>query len=136
MSDKQKITLYISDTLHRQFKIRSAVDGETMSSMAQRAIAFYLENADLVETGAEVHGNAHQLYSCPQCSAAVALREGELALVHHHGRHASGDEAQIETLSSISQSLGSVSGGGADLERSGDSSVDSKSPDEGELITC
>lgn len=42
MSGKQKISAYISDTLHRQLKVRSAVNGETMSSMAQAALESFL----------------------------------------------------------------------------------------------
>ena len=120
MPDKQKVTLYLSDDLHRQFKIRSAVDGETMSSMAQRALEFYLSHAELVEGSSEAHGHSHQVHSCPQCSAALALKDNELALINEHSQVLS-DEligmAQIHGLSS-------------------DSGCDSRSPDEGELITC
>jgi len=66
---KQKVTLYVPDDLHPQFKIRSAIDGETMSEMAQRAIEFYLSHADLVET---TEGNA-RIHSCPQCDTSVAF---------------------------------------------------------------
>ena len=120
MPDKQKVTLYISDELHRQFKIRSAVDGETMSSMAQRALEFYLGNAELVDNvgdhGSEVYGKAHQVHSCPQCSAAVALRGDGLSLVHEHSEHVVGELSGLDCIPS--------------LERNFDSS------DEGELITC
>lgn len=84
MPAKQKVTLYISDDLHRQFKIRSAIDGETMSSMAQRAIEFYLGHADIVEDTREVHGQTHRIHSCPKCAAPVALREEGLALIEGH----------------------------------------------------
>ena len=123
MPAKQKVTLYISDDLHRQFKIRSAVDGETMSSMAQRAIEFYLGHAELIESSAETQGQTHRIHTCPECSAAVAVREDGLALIGHHS------ERQVENL------LG--------LERMAELSPDSRnadkgerSLDEGELITC
>jgi hypothetical protein len=52
---KQKVTLFISDDLHRQVKIRSAIDGETMSSIAQRAIQFYLGHPDAAKGPSEIH---------------------------------------------------------------------------------
>lgn len=116
MPDKQKVTLYLSDELHRQFKIRSAIDGETMSAMAQRAIEFYLVNAEMVENAGDIHGKAHQIHSCPQCAAAVALRGDGLVLVHDHGEHVVDGLVGLSTIPSLEQ--------------------DSRSPDEGELITC
>ena len=123
MPAKQKVTLYISDDLHRQFKIRSAVDGETMSSMAQRAIEFYLGHAELIENSDEAHGQTHRIHTCPECSAAVAVRDDGLISI---GRYT---ERQVEDL------IG--------LERIAELSADSRGPeegerslDEGELITC
>jgi len=122
MPAKQKITLYISDDLHRQFKIRSAIDGETMSSIAQRAIEFYLANPGTVEGSGEVqssggvHGQTHRIHACPKCAAPVALRDDGLALV---GRQV---DASFEDLNK----LGQVSELGCD----------SLSPDESELIGC
>ena len=119
MPDKQKVTLYLSDDLHRQFKIRSAVDGETMSSMAQRALEFYLSHADLVE-GSAAHGHSHQVHSCPQCSAAVTLKDNELALISEHSQVLSDELIGMAQLHGLSS----------------DSDSDFRSPDEGELITC
>lgn len=124
MPAKQKVTLYISDDLHRQFKIRSAIDGETMSSIAQRAIEFYLGHADVVESSAEnrsetqggVQGQTHRIHACPKCAAPVALRDDGLALIQSHS------ENQSKTLSG--------------LERIAEASSDLRSPDEGELVTC
>ena len=117
MPDKQKVTLYISDDLHRQFKIRSAVDGETMSSMAQRALEFYLNNAELVDnTAGEVHGKAHQVHSCPDCSSAIALKDGELVLVREHAHQVLGDLDDLDCLPKLDRKLERL--------------------DEGELITC
>lgn len=121
MTVKQKVTLYIPDHLHRQFKIRSAVDGETMSAMAQRAIEFYLAHADVVEGVSEVHGQTHRLHSCPSCSAAVAMRGGELSLVGEQASHTL-CEHDIKGLAGLEQ----VAGLRSDVERSG----------EGELVIC
>ena len=116
MSAKQKVTLYIPDDLHRQFKIRSAVDGETMSSIAQRAIEFYIGHADVVEGSGEVQGQAHRIHSCPQCDASVAVKEEGLVLMQSHA---------------IKESKELI-----DLDRIVELNSDACSPDEGKLITC
>jgi plasmid stability protein len=48
MQDKQKVTLYLPPGLHRQLKIRAAVDTDSMSAMVERAIVFYLRHPELV----------------------------------------------------------------------------------------
>jgi len=116
MPAKQKVTLYIPDDLHRQFKIRSAVDGETMSTMAQRAIEFYLEHGDVVESVGEAHGQTHRVHACPKCTASVVLRGDELTLIDGHARN------QFESLS--------------DLDVIPELSSDSSLPGEGELVKC
>ncbi len=116
MSAKQKVTLYLSDELHRQFKIRSAVDGESMSSMAERAIEFYLGHAEVVEGVDEVQGQTHLIHACPKCDAPVALRKSGLALIHSH----------------VEENFKVLTG----LERISELGSDSKQPDEGELIAC
>ena len=73
-----KVTLYLSSDLHRQLKIRSAVDGEAMSAIAQRALMFYLDHADVVEECSAVSGHTHQVYSCPSCNESMVMRKGEL----------------------------------------------------------
>lgn len=78
MQDKQKVTLYLPPELHRQLKIRAAVDAETMTEIAQKAIEFYLNYPEVVEQCEAIHGQAHRVYSCPDCSSPVALREGEM----------------------------------------------------------
>jgi len=76
---KQKVTLYLSPELHRKLKIRSAVDCEPMSDLAERALIFYLSNSDLVdEVEASSYGRTHRVYSCPTCSSSLVLRDGEL----------------------------------------------------------
>ncbi|MBW4522780.1 MAG: hypothetical protein KME16_24335 [Scytolyngbya sp. HA4215-MV1] len=77
MQDKQKVTIYLPPELHRQLKIRAAVDSEPMSEIAQRALVFYLSHPDVVEE-AESHGRSHRVYSCPECTAPVVLQSGEM----------------------------------------------------------
>jgi len=79
MQDKQKITLYISPGLHRQLKIRSAIDTESMSAVVEKAINFYLQYPEVVEeTKENLQGKTHQVHICPECDAALVLREGEM----------------------------------------------------------
>ncbi len=73
-----KVTLYLSSDLHRQLKIRSAVDGSAMSAIAQRALEFYLSHADVVDECSTVSGHTHQIYSCPSCEESMVMRQGEL----------------------------------------------------------
>ncbi|MBD1876267.1 hypothetical protein H6F75_22530 [Nodosilinea sp. FACHB-131] len=74
-----KVTLYLPPDLHRQLKIRSAVEGEAMSSIAKRAIDFYLAHGDIVAESLESSfGQTHRIHSCPSCASPVVLREGEL----------------------------------------------------------
>jgi hypothetical protein len=82
MQTKQKVTLYLSPELHRRLKIRSAVDSEPMSDLAERALNFYLTNSELVEEFEESsygsYGRTHRVYSCPICEGSLILRDGEL----------------------------------------------------------
>ena len=79
MQDKQKVTLYLPPQLHRQLKIQSAVDSESMSEIAERALAFYLEHAeDVAEIEAKGQGNTHRVFSCPSCAASVVIQSQEL----------------------------------------------------------
>ncbi|OIP69135.1 MAG: hypothetical protein AUK48_14870 [Oscillatoriales cyanobacterium CG2_30_44_21] len=79
MQDKQKVTFHLPQQLHQQLKIRSAIDGESMSDLAEKAIGFYLAHADIVE--ASGIGHIHQTYNCPSCSQTVVVRDGELLAV-------------------------------------------------------
>lgn len=79
MQDKQKVTLYLSPELHRQLKIRAAIDSEPMSGIAERALVFYLAHPEVVEEVEEAtKGQTHRVYHCPECTGAVVMREGEL----------------------------------------------------------
>ena len=77
MEDKQKVTLYLPPQLHRQLKIRSAVDADSTPSIVEKAVEFYLNHADVVD-GIELHGSTHQIYNCPECEHPVVLRDGEM----------------------------------------------------------
>ncbi|MEW6495445.1 MAG: hypothetical protein AB1589_23435 [Cyanobacteriota bacterium] len=78
MQDKQKVTLYLPPGLHRQLKIRAAVDSDSMSSLVERAILFYLRHPEVVDEVEASYGQSHQVYSCPECSSSVVLKEGEM----------------------------------------------------------
>ncbi|NER80640.1 MAG: hypothetical protein F6K42_13910 [Leptolyngbya sp. SIO1D8] len=83
MQDKHratKVTLYMPQELHRQLKIRSAVDGEPMSTLAERALEFYLSHSDVVEEYSS-YGSTHRVYSCPSCSESLVMREEGLVPV-------------------------------------------------------
>jgi hypothetical protein len=77
MEDKQKVTLYLPPQLHRQLKIRSAVDADSMSNIVEKAVGFYLNHSEVVD-GVERHGSTHQIYNCPECEHPVVLRDGEM----------------------------------------------------------
>jgi hypothetical protein len=78
MHQKQKVTLYIPPGLHRQLKIRSAVDAESMSALVEKAVAFYLKYPEVVEETEAVSGRTHQVYSCPECETSLVKRDGQL----------------------------------------------------------
>ncbi|PAX53417.1 hypothetical protein [Brunnivagina elsteri] len=79
MQAKQKVTLYLSPELHRKLKIRSAVESEPMSELAEQALVFYLANSELVDEVESNYGKTHRVYSCPNCESSLVLRDGELA---------------------------------------------------------
>ncbi|MGK7871943.1 MAG: hypothetical protein AB4426_01070 [Xenococcaceae cyanobacterium] len=78
MQDKQKVTLYIPPGLHRQLKIRAAIDSESMSAMVEKAIAFYLRYPEKVEEVEASYGKTHQVHICPECDAVMVMREGRM----------------------------------------------------------
>jgi predicted RNA-binding Zn-ribbon protein involved in translation (DUF1610 family) len=79
MQDKQKVTLYLPPELHRELKIKAAVESEPMSAIAERALAFYIQHPEVIEDfEASVLGSVHQIYSCPECASSVILRSNEL----------------------------------------------------------
>lgn len=78
MQDKHKVTLYLPPELHRQLKIRSAVELEPMSAIAERALVFYLEHSEIVDEVETSYGQAHRVYSCPECATSLAIEQGEM----------------------------------------------------------
>jgi hypothetical protein len=81
MQEKHKVTLYLPPDLHRNLKIRAAVDAEPMSTIAERAIVFYLTHSDVVAEVEAVHGRVHQVYSCPECTSSLVLQDGEMVIL-------------------------------------------------------
>lgn len=79
MQEKQKVTIYIPPGLHRHLKVKAAVDAESMSAMVERAIAFYLKHPEIIEeVEASRYGKTYQVHICPECEAAVVMRNGEM----------------------------------------------------------
>ncbi len=79
MQDKQKVTLYIPPELHRKLKIRAAVDTESMSTLVTKAVTFYLHHPEVVERiETQIQGQRHQVHVCPECDAAMVMRDGEM----------------------------------------------------------
>lgn len=78
MQDKQKVTLYLPPGLHRQLKIRAAVDSDSMSAMVEKAIVFYLRHPEVVEEVEESYGRTHRVYTCPECSSSAVIKDGEM----------------------------------------------------------
>ncbi|NES74080.1 MAG: hypothetical protein F6K24_57300, partial [Okeania sp. SIO2D1] len=78
MPDKQKVTVYLSPGLHRQLKIRAAVDTESMSAMVEKAIVFYLEHPQVVEELDTFSGKTHQIHTCPECLSSLVIRDAQM----------------------------------------------------------
>ena len=116
MQDKQKVTLYLPPELHRQLKIRAAVAAEAMSSLAEKALIFYLTHPETVEQLERVNGQTHRIYNCPECTSPVALKDGEIVAL---GKQ-SGVAADAELPVGKPQKVGSAAG----------------NQGEGELVPC
>ena len=79
MQDKQKVTLYLPPGIHRQLKIRAAIDEDSMSALVEKAVGFYLKHPDKVEQlEAAAYGKTHQVHVCPECEAALVMRDGNM----------------------------------------------------------
>ncbi|MGK7946246.1 MAG: hypothetical protein AB4058_17430 [Microcystaceae cyanobacterium] len=84
MQDKQKVTLYLPQGIHRQLKIRAAVDEESMSALVERAVDFYLKHPEQIEEiESSTYGKTHQVHICPECEAAMVNRNGEMVSLKH-----------------------------------------------------
>jgi predicted HicB family RNase H-like nuclease len=76
MQHKQKVTLYIQPELHRQLKIRAAVDARSMSTLVEKALHFYLHHSDVVEETEAVTNKSYQVHSCPDCQGSFVIKDG------------------------------------------------------------
>jgi hypothetical protein len=118
MQDKQKVTLYLPPELHRQLKVRAALDSETMTDIAQRAIVFYLSHSELVDDyESSRHGQTHRVYTCPDCSSPSVLKGDDMVSL----RAQSGVLLEERVSASKVQNVGSLS---------------ADSQGEGELVPC
>ncbi|MBE9186707.1 MAG: hypothetical protein JGK17_01455 [Microcoleus sp. PH2017_10_PVI_O_A] len=104
MQEKQKVTLYLPPELHRQLKIKAAVETEPMSSIAERAIVFYLGNPELVDEVEASYGQTHRVYTCPECTGSVVMRDGELASVTSQPSVLAEQELPVKQVSGVSAS--------------------------------
>ena len=104
MQNKQKLTLYIPPELHRKLKIKAAVESDPMSSIAERAIVFYLNNSELVDEVEASYGQAHRVYSCPDCSSSIILKEGELTSLREQPSILSDDELPVGSVREMESS--------------------------------
>lgn len=90
-----------------------------MSAIAKRAIDFYLANSEIVEGLESAFGHTHEVHSCPSCSTAVVMRDGELV--------------EVSTLT------GDKAGDNGRALSAGDAAKVMAKPgqlDEGELVVC
>ena len=62
-----------------------------MSALAQKALVFFLEHPEVVDSLDAVSGHAHQVYSCPSCETQTVVRDGELVAVGHSSEALEGD---------------------------------------------
>jgi hypothetical protein len=116
MQDKHKVTLYLPPELHRQLKIKAAVDFEPMSAIAERAIVFYLTHSDVVDEVEMSHGQANRVYDCPHCSSNLVVKDGELSVVGNRYSILSEESVPTDALPEVQ--------------------VSSDQRDEGELVIC
>lgn len=128
-TDKQKFTVYFLPSLHRQLKIRSAVESTPMSSLVERAVAFYLDHPEVVEEYDEPQGQTYRVYSCPTCHTSTVLRDGELVALRSSPSLISDDS--LDTLA-IERAIASR----AESARSGESSEDEDREDRTLLVSC
>lgn len=97
MQDKQKVTLYLPQELYRRLKVKAALGLEPMSDIAERAIDFYLAHPELIEEHV-LHGQTHRVYDCPECTAALVMREGDLLSLRQSGVLTIHDNLSPETI--------------------------------------
>ncbi|WP_040656281.1 hypothetical protein [Rubidibacter lacunae] len=122
--EKQKLTLYVPPGLHRQLKIRAAVEAESMSALAERALGFYLQHPEAVESLEAASCNTHRVYNCPECASSLVFRENGILTLGRHPTIVT-DELTAEEIEEL-----------AVEEICEDFVSHSDSPGEGELVPC
>ncbi|AFZ47014.1 hypothetical protein Cyast_1045 [Cyanobacterium stanieri PCC 7202] len=78
MQEKQKVTLYLPPNLHRQLKVKAAIDTDSMSALVEKAVNFYLKHPETVEEVEAGYGKTHQIHICPECDTPMLMRDGEM----------------------------------------------------------
>jgi len=78
MQEKQKVTLYLPPHLHRQLKVKAAIDVDSMSALVEKAVNFYLKHPETVEEVEASYGKTHQIHVCPECDSPMLMRDGEM----------------------------------------------------------
>ena len=102
MQDKQKVTLYLPPGVHRQLKIKAAIDDASMSGLVEKALNFYLQHPEKVEEiETNAHGRTHQVHICPECDAALVVRDRKLASIKNQPNVIS-DDFPLEVSEAVS----------------------------------
>jgi plasmid stability protein len=79
MHHKQKLTVYVPSNLHRQLKIKAAIEDESMSAMVAEALSFYLQHPEVIAaTEAKSHGQNHQIHICSECDNPMVIKDNQL----------------------------------------------------------
>ncbi|MGD1849144.1 MAG: hypothetical protein ACFCBU_00555 [Cyanophyceae cyanobacterium] len=87
-----------------------------MSSMVERALAFYLEHSDVVDQHNEPLGQTHRVYNCPACESASVIRNGEMVSLNSSPSLVDDDSLSIQRAASLHRS--NVEGNDPDSETS------------------
>lgn len=79
MQNKQKVTLYLPEGIHKQLKVKAALELNSMSAIVEKAVAFYLKHPEKIEEiEASTVGKTHQVHICPECDAAMVMNNGTM----------------------------------------------------------
>jgi hypothetical protein len=100
--DKQKVTLYLPPELHRQLKIKAAIEADNMSTLAERAITFYLNHSEVVDRH-DGYGQTHRVYGCPDCATALVMVDDELVALKHQSAIVADDVLTESLRSAVSE---------------------------------
>ncbi|MDJ0713074.1 MAG: hypothetical protein QNJ54_02490 [Prochloraceae cyanobacterium] len=93
MQQKHKVTLYLPPGLHRQLKIKAAVEDKSMSAMVEKALDFYLQNPEKIEQE-QNRNKTYQIHKCPECEAAMVMEEGQMVSLKNRKKAVSEDFAR------------------------------------------